>query len=243
METEPTAPEPAAAPRTRREQARVELTTQIKEVARRQLETEGAANVSLRAVTRELGMVSSSIYRYFASRDELLTALIIDAYSALGAAAATELDAAIAQGDDHGRRWLRVCRAVRQWARTHPQEWALVYGSPVIGYVAPPDTIEPAGRIAAVLATVARDAAQAGVLAARPEPVEPLTTDDVAALVGGSAAFADRALTTWITLVGTINFELFGHLHNVVIDHDRYFDEAMAVAAEAIGLSVDLTAG
>jgi AcrR family transcriptional regulator len=227
-------------PRTKREHARVELTTQIKDVARRQLETEGAANVSLRAVTRELGMVSSSIYRYFASRDELLTALIIDAYTSLGATAADELEAAIADGDDHGRRWLRVCRAVRRWARTHPQEWALVYGSPVVGYVAPQDTIEPAGRIATVLATVARDAARAGVLQTVPAVAHPQTLDDVAALVGGSAAFADRALTTWIALVGTINFELFGHLHNVVADHDRYFDEAMAIAAERIGLSVDL---
>ena len=32
-------------------------------------------------------MVSSAVYRYFPSRDELLTALIVDAYEAVGAAA------------------------------------------------------------------------------------------------------------------------------------------------------------
>ncbi|MGO4757680.1 helix-turn-helix domain-containing protein, partial [Streptomyces sp. 2MCAF27] len=63
-----------------RERARTEVTAAIKEEARRQLAREGAAKLSLRAVARELGMVSSALYRYFPSRDELLTALIVDAY-------------------------------------------------------------------------------------------------------------------------------------------------------------------
>ncbi len=227
-------------PRTPRAQARIELTRQIKQVARAQLEAEGAANVSLRAVTRELGMVSSSIYRYFASRDELLTALIIDAYVALGEVAAGELDRAIEDGASHGERWRRVCRAVRAWAHEHPQGWALVYGSPVVGYEAPTDTIEPAGRTAAVLGRIAHDAAHDGVLAATTTLAAPQAEPDVVALVGGDATLADRALTSWITLIGTINFELFGHLNNVVRDHDGYFDEAMAIAAESWGLHVEL---
>lgn len=235
----PTRP-PASRPPTPRARARLELIRQIKDVARTQLELEGAAHVSLRAVTRELGMVSSSIYRYFASRDDLLTALIIDAYVSIGDVAAAELDAALDDGASHGARWLRVCRAVRGWAMAHPREWALVYGSPVVGYEAPPDTIEPAGRIARVLGRIAADAAADGALAHRPTLAGPWAVDDVVELVGGSAGLADRALTTWITLVGAINFELFGHLHGVVTDHDRYFDEAVAVAAEGIGLAVEL---
>ena len=72
------------APGTIRARARAELTEQIKEVARRQLAETGSAGLSLRAVARELGMVSSAVYRYFPSRDELLTALIVDAYTAIG---------------------------------------------------------------------------------------------------------------------------------------------------------------
>src|SRR5580693_9793844 len=75
-----------SAPRTARERARAELTREIKEGARRQLAATGADGISLRAVARELGMASSAVYRYFPSRDDLLTALIIDAYDALGAA-------------------------------------------------------------------------------------------------------------------------------------------------------------
>src|SRR5512141_2377200 len=76
---------------TARDRARAELTDEIKAVARRHLAEHGSAALSLRAVAREVGMVSSAVYRYFPSRDELLTALIVDAYDAVGAAAeATE---------------------------------------------------------------------------------------------------------------------------------------------------------
>ena len=70
-----------------RARMRAELTAEIKDEARRQLAAEGAPGLSLRAVTRALGMSSSAIYRYFPSRDDLLTALIVDAYDAIGLAA------------------------------------------------------------------------------------------------------------------------------------------------------------
>ena len=120
------------ASRTARERVREELTREIAEIARSQLATEGAAGLSLRAVAREMGMVSSAIYRYFPSRDDLLTALIIDGYNAIGLAA-EQADAACPPGD-YTERWLAICRAVRDWALAHPHEYALVYGSPVPGY-------------------------------------------------------------------------------------------------------------
>ncbi|MDQ2876974.1 MAG: TetR/AcrR family transcriptional regulator, partial [Actinomycetota bacterium] len=86
---------------TARQRARAEITGEIKDEARRQLATTGA-QLSLRAVARELGMVSSALYRYFPSRHDLLTALIIDAYDALGEAA-EQADAALHRGDLRGR--------------------------------------------------------------------------------------------------------------------------------------------
>ena len=68
-----------------RARVRAGMIDEIKAVARRHLTTDGA-NLSLRAVARDMGMVSSAIYRYFASRDDLLTALILDAYNSLGSA-------------------------------------------------------------------------------------------------------------------------------------------------------------
>src|ERR1700760_1557606 len=75
------------ASQTARQRARAELTREIKQEARRQLGAAGAQQLSLRAVARQLGMVSSALYRYYPSRDDLLTALIIDAYDAIGVAA------------------------------------------------------------------------------------------------------------------------------------------------------------
>ena len=129
------------ASRTARERVRAELTREITEVARSQLATEGAGGLSLRAVARDMGMVSSAIYRYFPSRDDLLTALIVDGYNAIGEVA-EQADTAVPAGDYTGR-WLAVCRAVRDWALAHPHEYALVYGSPVPGYQAPQQTIGP----------------------------------------------------------------------------------------------------
>src|SRR6478752_4870041 len=113
------------ASRTARERVRAELIEEITEIARRHLARDGAAGLSLRAVARDMGMVSSAIYRYFPSRDDLLTALIVDGYNAIGEVA-EQADAASPVGDYPGR-WLAVGRAVRDWALAHPHEYALVY--------------------------------------------------------------------------------------------------------------------
>src|SRR5258705_8620656 len=130
---------------TLRSRVRAEMTEEIKQTARRQLAAAGASNLSLRAVARDMGLVSSGIYRYFGSRDELLTALILDAYNALGAA----VEAAQAQVDrtELVGRYNAACHAVRDWALAHPHEYALTYGSPVPGYVAPSETVGPASRM------------------------------------------------------------------------------------------------
>ena len=140
---------------TARERARAELSREIKEEARRQLADSGADGLSLRAVARELGMVSSALYRYYPSRDDLLTALIIDAYNALGAAAEGAIAAGQGPAGQRGAgqavpardRWIAASHAIRDWARANPHEYALIYGSPVPGYRAPQATIEPAARV------------------------------------------------------------------------------------------------
>ena len=143
--------------RAARERTRAEITRQILDAARRHLATDGASGLSLRAIARELGASSSAVYRYVASRDDLLTRLIAAAYDALGAAAETA-EAAAARDDLTGR-WSAACAAVRAWALAHPNEYALIYGTPVPGYTAPPATIAPAARVTNVLLGILTDAA------------------------------------------------------------------------------------
>jgi AcrR family transcriptional regulator len=235
------------APRTVRERARAELSREVKDVARRLVERDGAAALSLREVARELGMGASTLYRYFRNRDELLTALIIDAFNQIGSAA-EDADAGARQaGAGAGARWLAACRAVRGWALAHPHEFALVYGSPVSGYAAPSDTIGPATRIVRVLAEILTAAVAAGELRppASPLPGPRLVTAEVlAAYEAPPPPFEDlieRSLVLWISLIGTISFELFGHLHNTVTGYTAYFDAAVKIAAECAGLDVPLT--
>src|SRR5215469_14625981 len=156
---------------TARERARAELTREIKEEARRQLAAVGADALSLRAVSRSLGMVSSALYRYFPSRDDLLSALIIDPSNAIAdtvdaASAATPAGSASASATSTPTgslaRWTAVCRAVRSWAHANPHEYALIYGSPVPGYRAPEATIAPATRVPLAFVRVLRDALSAG---------------------------------------------------------------------------------
>ncbi|MFJ4095632.1 TetR/AcrR family transcriptional regulator [Kitasatospora sp. NPDC089913] len=231
------------ASQTARQLARAELTRAIKEAATRQLAETGAAALSLRAVARDLGLASSALYRYFPSRDALLTALIIDAFNAIGEAA--ESGAAAAAPAGPGGRWLAACRAVRAWALLHPHEFALVYGSPVPGYQAPTDTVDPATRVTRLMAALVVEAHASGLLRppARPLPGPRLVAQQVLDSAGGAPAapYADlveRSLTLWVSLIGTISFELFGHLNKVITDCPAYFDAAMTVAAEAIGLDL-----
>ncbi len=143
-----------------RERARVEVTAAIKDEARKQLAEEGAAKLSLRAVARELGMASSALYRYFPSRDDLLTALIVDAYDAIGAVA-ERAGADRADTVPPVERWTAVACAVREWGLAHPHEYALIFGSPVPGYTAPMDTVGPASRVGMVFIGIARAASEA----------------------------------------------------------------------------------
>jgi AcrR family transcriptional regulator len=224
--------------RTARDRARAELTQEIKDAARRQLVAEGAERLSLRAVSRELGMVSSALYRYFPSRDDLLTALIIDAYNALGA----EAEKVGAQEQEPRRAWIAVCHAVRDWAKSNSHEYTLIYGSPVAGYQAPQTTIQPAGRVPVVLlGLLARAQAEdvLGPLDEAPEPSGVLAEQvaTVAALAPGvPAKVLTRAVVAWTQLFGMISFELYGQLVGTMDPADEFFAQAVEQMADFLGL-------
>jgi AcrR family transcriptional regulator len=221
--------------RTARERARAELTGEIKDAARRQLAEVGANGLSLRAVARELGMVSSALYRYFPSRDLLLTALIVDAYDALGDAT----QAADAPGAEPRRRWESIWSAARQWAREHPHEYALIYGSPIPGYQAPQDTIAPAARVALLLVDVVKSAELRSLPEARPMPdaLRQQARQLAATLdVDLSELAMTRLLVTWTQLFGMLNFELFGQYVGSADPADAFFAHTTQEMADFVGL-------
>src|SRR6478609_854344 len=190
-----------------RARVRAELTREIAAAARRHLASDGAAALSLRAVARELGMASSAVYRYFPSRDELLTALIVDAYNAMGEAA-EGADAEHPRADLMSR-WQAACAAVRGWALAHPHEYALVYGSPVPGYAAPEATIGPAARVGTVLAEVVADGVAAGVVGSGTGGAYATLAPGLAPALGlpvdPEGSLGTRCVAVWTALFGLVS--------------------------------------
>lgn len=229
-----------------RARVRVELTREITDAARHQLALVGPAGLSLRAVARSLDMVPSALYRYFASRDHLLTALIIDAYRAIAEAA--EASDASQPNPDWAGRWMAAATGMRRWALDHPNEWALVYGSPVPGYRAPQDTIEPALRVARALTAPFADATRNRrlhpVATVPPVPaavVAALLPVDQALLDGAPPEVAPLVLMAITQVVGAINLELFGHFEGAVLDPEAVFRHAVVTMGALAGLPTPTT--
>lgn len=198
-------------PRRTRAEVRAQMESAILREGRLQLADRGAAGLSLREVARSLGVVSSAVYRYVASRDELLTLLLVDAYSSL----ADDVDAGLASlpaaADGH-TRLLTLGNAMRTWALAHPEQWGLIYGAPVPGYAAPESaTVAPGTRVMRSLATICADAPPAG-----PDPSGPyadyLRRGVEAMGVTATPAQAASAVRAWGAIVGTISMEMFGQL-------------------------------
>ncbi|WP_460605760.1 TetR/AcrR family transcriptional regulator [Jatrophihabitans fulvus] len=224
---------------TPRARARAETIDQIKAIARAHLASDGP-DLSLRAVARELGVVSSAVYRYFASRDELLTALIVDGYGAL-ADAVDAAEAAVPRRDLAGR-WAAIWHAVRDWARERPSEYALLYGSPVPGYAAPQDTIVVAQRPVVLAVGLLREAVERGLEVPRERVSRPVRADlagiaQYPGLEGVPPALLARGMTMWALLFGAVSFELFGRYGDAFAHPDEYFDHQIRLSLDYLGMS------
>ena len=246
---------------TARALARQTVTADILAAARTRLTDEGPAALSLRAVARDVGMVSSAVYRYFPSRDDLLTALLITDYDELGVVVEA---AGAAAGPTPGARWVAMCRAIRDWSIAHPGDFALLFGSPVPGYAAPRETVVPATRTTLALVRVVADAVGSGAPGASgssvtstpgaagrpgsptappaaPGAAGPAVADGVATLRSFGITLPDevlvRTLMAWTTVFGTISFELFGHFVGSVSDPAAYFDQVIVRLADDLGFT------
>lgn len=226
---------------TARELARANLTGAIKDAARHRVAVDGAVKLSVRAVARDVGMVSSAVYRYFPTRDDLLTALIVDAYDALGLAV-EQADAAV-PADEVRARWLAMGGAVRRWARAHPHEYGLIFGSPVPDYRAPVDTIAPAGRLPAALFGALQHGWSIGRIEAPTVAAIPdVLLGQLESLARGPASgmpaiLIQRAATAWTQMMGMVTFELFGQFVGAFEPADELFEFTLDSMADFLGMA------
>jgi AcrR family transcriptional regulator len=222
------------------------MTAEILAVAREHLAKEGAAALSLRSVARDLELAPSALYRYFDGRDALLSALIISAYESLAAEAERAADQAQVTGTTDLERWLEVPRAARRWALERPHEWALIFGTPVPGYEAPEDTVEPYARAAGALARAVAEAQSAGRLRSGDSTGVGTDTDELRQSLAPVAEGLSldlpvpvmvRFVQAWATVIGIISLEIFGHWRNTVLDPEAFFEAAVRNLAADLGLA------
>lgn len=198
-----------------RAENRAHTERRIIELGRRHLARDGAAGLSLRAIARDLNMVSSAVYRYVATRDDLLTLLLVDGYQELADTVAHARDRA--PGWNHRERLMLACNAFRAWAVAEPARYALLYGSPVPGYRAPAEqTVAPGTAVVTLLLTELSAAHSTGetVSVADPEPVPELADSFDAIRTEFGINLPDwllaRAVGLWTGLVGAASLEVFG---------------------------------
>jgi AcrR family transcriptional regulator len=232
---------------SRRERLHTEMKEEIKAIARQQMALEGNEALSLRAIARQMEVTAPALYRYFASRDELITALILDAFNGLGDALETA-DGAVQteQGQAaYGPRLQRVLFAYRDWALTHPTDFALIYGTPIVGYVAPaPLTAAASERSIAVIIRVLTEAFAAGALTIPSEvqQIPPTVQSAIVALVvehnyPTAVEPFYAGVIAWSRCHGLVMLELFGHITPVVGDTSALYEAEVTTLLARLGLS------
>lgn len=219
MSTAETAQSPSEHVPTRRERFRQETIDEIKKYAREQMAAEGPAGMSLRAVARDMNITPSALYRYFGGIDDLITALCVDAYNALGAAVTHAVQAQ--PHDDHVARWRAYANAMRDWALDAPADFALIYGTPLPGYQAPPEVTQQAALkyLQVALRTVALAVAAGAIDLDRAYlSYEPELNPELVATWAKAGVHLDPRVVAVVAgaqviIQGHITLELFGHFN------------------------------
>ncbi len=223
----------------KRQDSREQLEEKIVDLGRRQLIDHGAAGLSLRAIARDLGMVSSAVYRYVASRDELLTLLLVDAYADL----ADTVDRA---RDSEAELWsddvVAIAHAVRRWAVAHPARWALIYGSPVPGYHAPAERTVGVGTrvVGAFLDAVAAGIATGDIRLTNGAVAQPMSSDfeRIRQEFGfpGDDQVVAKCFLLWAGVVGAVSLEVFGQYGaDTLTDPEAVFDGQLQLLVGVLG--------
>jgi len=205
---------------SRRELYRERTREEIITIALRQIVEGGVEALSMNAISKEMAVSGAALYRYFASRDDLLAGLVVRAYEDL----AWTLEATAAKRHRSGpARVHAVAAAYRAWALDQPHRYRVVFSTRL-----------DSGRLASDEVVVASQRSMnvflhaLGSLPPRPEPTGRVISP---ALITQLEAWHQRSgepalspttlrlgLACWTRLHGILSLELDGHLHATNID-------------------------
>ncbi len=221
----------------------------IKTIALRQMVEQGTAAVSLRAIAREIAMSPAALYHYYASRDDLITALILDSYINLGQSLQSSYD--LLQQEAPANRVIGMTRAYRNWALEHPIEYQLIFGNPIPGYSAPMPVTQPAAQqaffpLAQLLLILWQEKAIhiPEMYTHIPETIQPqLESWGAAFLQAVSAEDACKVfpllylgVILWTRLHGLVTLELFHQLTPMIGDASAMFEHESRHTLYLLGL-------
>ncbi|MDQ3579159.1 MAG: TetR/AcrR family transcriptional regulator [Actinomycetota bacterium] len=232
---------------------RAETDRDIRHQARTLLVNDGPQAVTLRAIARELGITAPALYRYYSSREDLLTHLRTDVCNDL----ALELgqDLSEVADTDHVGQVMAICRGFRRWALGHPQEFTLVFASP-----AEPSSLCSVGNHDAgsdsfgrIFLAVAGRVLAAGELASAPDVPEVLRADlavfqaDLLRTIAETGVHVPESrlsvgtayviLQFWVRLYGQVALEVFGQFPFEVSDSAPLFESMLAERVRDVGLA------
>jgi len=219
-------------PRPKLTEQHPNLDQAIKDTAWRQIAEFGAPALSLRAIARELGITAPAIYNYFADRDALVTALIVDAFNSLGDAernSITDLPA-----EDYAARFATLGRAYRQWALTYPERYNLIFGTPIVGYEAPAEITTPAAAYSLEPLINTLEAARAAGRLRVPNEYGTLSPELQSQFTEWCAIHSNAdvhvlhfSLVIWSLVHGLVALEIFGQFPPMILNTDELFEIEM----------------
>lgn len=230
-------------PRSRREKILDITRAEIKETARQLMREKGTAGLSIRAIARNMKMTAPALYHYYPSLNDLITALIEDAFTQL----AESLEAAIADESlkTPAKRLTAVAVANRRWALTHPIDFQLIYGSPIPGYEQPTEiTYPPARRSFVVTAKIFADAIENGEInlpagyGNLPEAIT-RSLQELSQIEGHNFPLPALYLAAiaWAKFHGHIMLELFNLIQPVIGNVDAFFEYEIKQFLQTVGLN------
>lgn len=227
--------------RPRKDQLREDMASDIKTVARAQMQAKGTAGLSLRAIARELGVTAPAIYNYFPRLDDLITALIVDAYNDLAESMQAAFDAV--QTDAMRQRMGATLHAYRDWALKNPAMFQLIYGNPIPGYEAPSEVTVPlAARPFEIMGQAVQIGLETGEMhmpEAYAHVTEPLAQHAEAIIQQGAYPIAPETLVmliaTWTRIHGMVILEVIGHTPPTVGDPDAFFTHEVDLMLAQMG--------
>jgi AcrR family transcriptional regulator len=233
--------------KARREEQHASIREEIKGAARRLMEREGTAGISIRGIGRELDLTAPALYHYYPSREALITDLIVDAFNAL--AQSLEDNRGSAGGQPAAAQLLRVLLAYRAWALAHPLDFELIYGNPIPGYRAPEEiTVPAATRSFVVIGALITRALEGSTLtprleyAAIPPEFEAVMQAQADQLSGPGLRLLPLALyltaVGWPRIHGIIMLELFNHIQPVVGDANAFYRIQIEDMMRSMGILV-----